>query len=137
MVKITGADNFTQRLLNMRGRDVKEEIGQALFAAGEIVKAEARVSITTGAVSGKHHIPSLPGHPPLNDTGVLVSHINTIQTGPLRVEVESAAPYAAVLETGSSKMQPRPYMGPALRAKRKEIVGLVQKAVGRALEKRR
>lgn len=137
MPKITGREQASGRLRGLAGREAVELVGEALFAGGEIIKAEARVSITQGSVSGKNHVPSLPGEPPNNDTGVLVSHINTIQVAPLRVQVESAAPYAVVLEKGSDDgtLIERPYMGPATRRKRKEVVALVHKAVDVAIKR--
>jgi HK97 gp10 family phage protein len=90
--------------------------------------------ITDGAVSGKGHVPSLPGNPPLEDTGVLRTNIETTQPAPLHVEVSSNAPYAAALEFGTSRMQPRPYMQPATDRKRKAVVDLVQGAVSKAIK---
>lgn len=112
------------------------EVGKALFVAGQEVQIEAQLSITRGAVSGKGHVPSKPGDPPMNDTGVLANGIETNMTGPLAVEVSSNAPYAAALEFGTSKMLPRPYMRPAARKKRQDIGKLVAAAVRRGLRKR-
>jgi HK97 gp10 family phage protein len=111
------------------------EVGKALFAAGEAIQTEAQISITAGAVSGKKHVPSAPGQPPNNDTGTLAGNIETNQVAPLVVEVSSNASYAAALEFGTSKMEARPYMGPARDAKRKEVTALVRKAVDRAVKR--
>jgi HK97 gp10 family phage protein len=51
------------------------------------------------------------------------------QTAPLRVEVSSNAPYSAALEYGTSKMAERPFMRPAVKAKRQRVTELVGKAV--------
>lgn len=136
MVKITGANSAQRRLVGLAGREKVLLVGNALYAAGEEIRAEAHISITQNSVSGKNHVPSKPGKPPSNDTGTLVSHINTIQTAPLRVEVESVAPYAAALEYGTSKMAARPYMGPSARKKRKRAVALVEKAITIATRKK-
>lgn len=119
----------------MAGQQLIERVGQALFAGGEIIRAEAARSITEGSVSGKHHVPSLPGEPPNEDTGVLRINIETTQPAPLRVEVSSNAPYASHLEFGTSKMAPRPYMRPATRAKKKEVVKLVKEHVSIAVRR--
>ena len=134
MPRITGADRVSKRLSGAAGERVVREVGQALFAGGELIRAEAHRSISEGAVSGKHHVPSLPGEPPNRDTGVLQAHIETTQPAPLRVEVSSNAPYAVPLEAGSSKILPRPYMAPATRRKKKEVVALVHKAANRAFK---
>jgi hypothetical protein len=130
--RITGADRVTIRLNNAAGAKAVAEVGKALFVGGDLIRAEAAHSITDGAVSGKGHVPSLPGQPPKNDTGTLVAHIETTQPAPLEVEVSSNADHAVPLEVGSSRMAPRPYMGPASRRKRKEVVELVTAAVNRA-----
>lgn len=131
MPKITGDKQVTMRLQTI-GPKAVALVGQALFAGGEEIRAEASHMITEGAVSGKNHVPSLPGEPPNEDTGVLRTNIETTQPAPLRVEVSSNAPYAVALEVGTSKMAARPYMAPATERKRKEVVALVGHAVSRA-----
>jgi hypothetical protein len=129
--KISGLDAHLKRLRRLQGGDVDRVIGQALFVGGNRIQVAAQLSITTGSVSGKNHMPSLPGQAPNQDTGVLGNNIETIQKEPLLVEVSSNAPYAAPLELGTSKMAARPYMGPARDAKRKEVADLVAKALER------
>jgi HK97 gp10 family phage protein len=129
MPKITGRETAEAHLKSLGGAQMVRRVGQALFAGGELIRAEAAHLITEGAVSGKNHVPSLPGEPPNEDTGTLRTHIETTQVAPLRVEVSSNAPYAVALETGSSKMAERPSMGPATRNKRAEVVKLVRSAV--------
>lgn len=91
-----------------------QAVTQALFVFGNRIQVAAQTSITDGAVSGKNHVPSLPGQPPNQDTGVLANNIETLLVGPLHVEVQSKAPYAVFQEFGTSKMAERPYMRPAL-----------------------
>jgi hypothetical protein len=134
MARITGADRHSRRLRGMRGAKAVELVGRALFAGGEALKAEAAFLITQGAVSGKNHVPSLPGQPPNEDTGILRTNIETRQLAPLRVEVASEAPYSAALEFGSSRLAARPFMGPATKRTRPEITMLVKKAVARAVK---
>lgn len=132
MPKISGRDRVTARLSGAAGEKVVREVGQALFAGGELIRAEAAHLITEGATSGKGHIPSKPGEPPNEDTGHLRINIETTQPAPLRVEVSSNAGYAVELEAGTSKMAARPYMRPATERKRKEVVEGVVAAVNRA-----
>lgn len=128
MPRVTGRDGPANRLKSLDANAVKR-VGAALFAGGEEIRAEASHLITEGAVSGKNHVPSLPGDPPNENTGTLRNNIETTQVAPLRVEVSSNAPYAAALEFGTSKMLPRPYMVPATERKRQEVVQLVRDAV--------
>lgn len=118
-------------------RDTERFVGQALFAGGNRIQVEAQLSITQGAVSGKNHVPSKPGEPPNQDTGRLADNIETVQKGPLLVEVSSNAPYSAPLEFGTSKMAARPFMRPARDKKRREVVDLVQRAVSEAVRRSR
>jgi HK97 gp10 family phage protein len=132
MPRITGREGVQLRLQGLSGERAISLVGQALFAGGEEIRAEASHMITEGAVSGKNHVPSLPGQPPNEDTGTLRIHIENAQVAPLRVEVSSNAPYAAALEFGTSRMAERPYMRPATARKRKDVVELVRRAVDQA-----
>jgi HK97 gp10 family phage protein len=129
MPRITGDKGVQSRLNRLSGPEKVALVGQALFSGGEAIKAHAQRSITEGAVSGKNHVPSAPGQPPNEDTGHLRTQITVTQPAPLRVEIASDARYSAALEYGTSKMQARPFMGPAARAKKPEVVGLVRRAV--------
>jgi HK97 gp10 family phage protein len=116
------------------GEKTIAKVGTALFVGGEGIRSEAGHMITEGAVSGRNHVPSLPGEPPNEDTGTLRTHIETTQPAPLRVEVSSNAPYAVELEFGTSKMAARPYMGPATQRKKKEVIELVRGAINEAVK---
>lgn len=114
-------------------------IGQTLYEAGDMVAVDAAISITTGAVSGKNHVPSLPGEPPNADTHVLDRSIETElvkggNAGELRVEVSANAPYAKDLEDGNSKMAERPFMKPALAKNRRKAVRMVRETVRQILK---
>lgn len=136
MPKITGTSSATKRLEGLAGRQKVELVGRALFAGGEAIKAEAQHLITLNAVSGKNHVPSRPGEPPNEDSGHLRSNITVEQPAPLRVLVSSNARYSAALENGTAKMHARPFMGPAARSKRKEVVATVEKAISIATRKK-
>ena len=122
------------KLDGLAGRRAIEGVGRALYWGAQQIQAEAQHLITEGSVSGKNHVPSLPGEPPNNDTGVLKSGIEAVQTGPLSAEASSNAPYAVPLEAGASSINllPRPYMGPATRNKRKAIIERVVEEVNKA-----
>lgn len=134
MAKVSGRDRYT-RMIKRIGPEAAGEVGKVMFALGEAVQVDAQISITTGAVSGKGHIPSRPGEPPNNDTGVLASNIETVSKGLLEVEVSSNAPYSAALEYGTSRMEERPFMRPALAKNRKLISTTIDAAVARAVKK--
>lgn len=129
MVKITGDKAFSAKLKSIAGRGKDADLGRALFAAGNLIEDHAKGLIVAGSVSGKGHVPSLPGQPPSADTRVLDGNIETVQVAPLKVEVSSNAPYSAALEYGTSKMAARPFMGPSVEAKKDEAIALVRRAI--------
>lgn len=128
---VSGGNRFRAQLRRAAGPAGERLIGAALFAAGDIVATEAQHSITAGSVSGKGHEPSRPGQPPSNDTGVLTGNIEVVQKSPTLVEVSSNAPYSKPLEFGTSRMDARPFMAPALDKSRKAAVALVGKALAK------
>lgn len=84
---------------------------------------------------GVEHQASAPGEPPASDTGRL------IQSGHVEHNAEElsgtatwSTNYAASLEFGTARMEPRPYARPALMSKRDEIVATVLTEVKRELE---
>lgn len=134
---LKGARAHIRRLNALASAAAERDIGKALFAGGELIQTHAQRSITAGAVSGKGHVPSRPGEPPNQDTGVLANSIETTQPSTLRVLVTSNAGYSAALEFGTSKMAARPFMRPARDAKRKEVKTLVEQAMARAVKRSR
>lgn len=144
---LKGAKAHIRRLQALAGES-EREVSAALFAAGELIQVEAQRSITAGAVSGKGHVPSVPGEAPNNDTGVLANNIETTQPAKLRVRVTSSAPYSAAQEFGADianafgngtkvTLPARPFMRPARDAKKDDAQRLVQQALNRAVKKSR
>jgi HK97 gp10 family phage protein len=129
MVKITGAKAHKARLNRIRGQAMTREIGKAVLVAADLIKVDAQISITEGAVSGRNHVPSSPGLPPNQDTGHLSDNITAQRTGLLESEVSSNAEYSAALEFGTSRMAARPFMQPAADKNRKKATALVMAAV--------
>lgn len=124
---IKGLNVHRARLARMR-RAAKDEALTALYAAGEIIRKDAQDSIRAGAISGPGHIPSSPGEPPNADTHNLDLGIDVrINKAASTVYVVSRAHYSAALEFGTSRIEPRPFMRPALRRNRNRIIyGQVQ-----------
>lgn len=135
MVKITGADTHARRLERMKGPRAVEAVTRALYGGAQDVQITAQLSITRGATSGKNHVPSKPGEPPNNDTGVLANNIEAAVVGPLKTEASSNAPYALPQEFGSEKigLPERPYMRPAAKQARPRVVKRVLRAINRVL----
>lgn len=129
MAKITGGTKHVETLKGKYSPRKLALIGAKLYEAGELVQIDAQISITTGAVSGKNHVPSAPGEPPNNDTGVLANSIETNLITQTKVEVSANAPYAAAQEFGNDVLPERPYMRPALQKNRGNIARLIKEAI--------
>ena len=108
------------------------KLKQIIGAGGQMVMNEAKQSIQQNSGGGKTyqkykprrtHTASAEGQPPNTDTGFLVSNI-FLQIDPdgLGADVESRADYSGYLEFGTSKMEARPYLQPALEANRRKII---------------
>lgn len=132
--RIIGAKAHVARLRKISGEAMVREVGKALFAAGEMIQVESQIGITSGAVSGKNHVPGPVGGYPNADTHLLANSHETNQIAPLVVEVSVNAPYAAAVHDGTSRMGARPYLQLARDAKREEVTQLVRRAVDRAVK---
>lgn len=108
----------------------------ALFEGGEKIQVEAQLSITTGAVSGKNHVPSKPGEPPNADTHQLSDGIVTTRAGFLKVDVSSTAPHARI-EFDWGNVAARPYMRPARDKMKPDVIAGVEKALNVAVRRSR
>jgi len=111
----------------------------AMKKAAFIVEADVKKHFTllgAGRTYGKH-IASKPGEPPAVDMGVLRASIMsdvsvkgkevTGKVGPdiehiaAKTEAGTDVEYGLYLEVGTSKMQPRPFLRPALKRQQKNI----------------
>src|SRR4051794_16695947 len=64
----------------------------------------------------KLHRASAPGESPATDSGTLASRVfHDVQAGGFEASVFSDVNYAGMLEFGTRRMAPRPYLAPALR----------------------
>lgn len=114
---------------------------RGIVAATEDVRNEALRLILdtpkTGRIyrrRGVEHQASAPGEAPANDTGRLVNSIRTTYDLPTLVgRIVASTAYAAFLEYGTSRMEPRPYMRPALFNRRPQIEATIASAVRAAM----
>lgn len=116
----------------------KANIG-AMKKAAFVVEADVKKHFTllgSGRTYGRH-IASKPGEPPAVDTGVLRASVMsevrikgsevTGKVGPDieyikgKTEAGTDVEYGFYLELGTSKMQPRPFLRPALKRQQKNI----------------
>lgn len=131
---IKNRDKMRLRFKQITSPKATATLQRALRVGGELIQTAAQISITTGAVSGKGHVASLPGQTPNNDSGVLAGAIETNDTGRLEVTVSSNAEYSVPLEFGTSKMAARPFLRPARDKKRAEVKATIARAVDHILQ---
>ncbi|OUW99072.1 MAG: hypothetical protein CBD88_01240 [Flavobacteriales bacterium TMED228] len=125
--------SFLVRMEKRLKNNAKKNVQRALVRSTNEVRNQAVESIMRGSKSGgavirynprREHIRSAGGEAPASDTGFLVSQISTevkmSTTGGVG-SVVSAAPYSAPLEFGTSVMEARPFLQPALRKSRRKI----------------
>lgn len=116
------ADEFNQELQNKMNM-IKNNLPKAISACCEKVRSTAlndmaKTQRNMNVSYGKrNHHPSLPGNPPAPDTGNLrysIHHTivkeNNACIGIVGTDVE----YGKILEYGSSRVAPRPWLKPSL-----------------------
>jgi HK97 gp10 family phage protein len=116
-------------------RNYEKALKNGVRMAGMMVRATAVQSITNGSPSGiiyekynprRTHTASSPGNPPAADTGYLHSNIHfVLDSDGLGASVESRAYYSEALEFGTSRMQARPFLQPAIEENRPKIKQLM------------
>lgn len=126
-----GADKHLKRLKRLGGPEVVRLAGRIVYVGADMIRAEAFRGVSAGSVSGKNHVPSVPGEFPNRDTGGLQNGFKTDQTGPLSAEFRSETEYSEALEFGTSKMQARPHVRPARDAAEPKIQRLFAEEIGK------
>lgn len=98
---------------------------------GDIVKRIQR-GPATGRIYGNHQA-SAPGEAPASDTGRLASSIDYKREGRMSASVGSDLAYAAMLEFGTTKVEPRPAWIPAVEAARDKYIDRLEAAIEKAM----
>jgi len=137
-LKITNLKEFNKKL-NKRLTDNK--VLEYVTRATNMVENTAQESIKkkgTGKTYQKYnprvtHTASASGQPPATDTGFLGQNITMTvsvkSNGSVVGQIISAAPYSKALEFGTTQMDARPFMQPALEKNKRKIEGMFKKGV--------
>jgi HK97 gp10 family phage protein len=90
----------------------------------------------TGHIYGRRrHQASAPGEPPAPDTGRLIGSITTTYDQKnLTGKVVVGAQYGLYLEFGTQRMEPRPFLRPALANMQGEITRVITEEIQRGLQ---
>jgi HK97 gp10 family phage protein len=142
--KITGLDKLAARLITTR-TSIAEGLGRAAIRGGFKVQGEAVMLVQRGPKTGEvykrrtvKHQASAPGEAPASDTGNLASNIvvDFIREGNAAlVVVKSRAPYSIPLEFGTKNIEPRPFMRPAYRKHKNDIIKDIAKEVNQEIKR--
>jgi len=108
------------------GKEVQGKIDKALLKAGYLVERDVKKSFGTS--------PSPPGGPPGVVTGTLRRSIAT-RLVPGNVQVGTNVVYARRLEFGFEGQEARPYLYPALKRNKEEILKIINKGLNDELSK--
>jgi HK97 gp10 family phage protein len=139
---VQGVDEVTKNLAKIGAR-VGKSTAQAAVKVGHLVRTEA-VDLVQGESPGREatryrsdgtpyqHIAAAPGEPPNTDTGRLVQSIQ-VEVEEDDVYVGSSLGYSADLEFGTSEMEARPWLNPALESKKKEAKEIFRKDTKKAI----
>lgn len=122
-VRITGLAQLKKNLETF-GENMKKEVRDLVVKTSIRVQSDAIKSIQRGRKSGRvytrngvAHQASAPGEAPATDTGALASSIQRIDSG-TRAAVGTALEYGPHLEFGTTNMEARPWLFPALEKNR-------------------
>jgi hypothetical protein len=84
----------------------------------------------------KWHYPSLPGGFPAIDSGRLISQLKYFSNDEqLEIGIMSDVPYAKFLETGTSKMEARPFLEPTLKEFLPEVKSSIMDAIRETIKR--
>ncbi len=135
---IQNLQGFQKKLKKRMVDNPEKHLKQLVQRATTTVEGTAKESIMSGGTGRtyqkynprRQHTASAKGEPPATDTGFLVSNITSSvkQQGTSVVgQIVASAPYAPYLEFGTSTIDPRPFMQPALERNRPKIKRMFKK----------
>lgn len=136
-------DEATQGPLHEAAKLVRDEARSLIVDAGpEVIERSEEVTPTGGRYVRVRRVKrrSLPGDPPLSQTGNLRESIQAIKNF---VGTTRRAPYGRFLEFGTRKLAARPFLRPALERMRPVIapllkdMNLAQTRAGRQLNRKK
>ncbi len=104
-------------------RVIASSIQDVMNTAKQSIQQHGSSDVTYKKYNPKRtHTASAPKNPPNSDTGFLVSNIHAVMDADkLGGAVESRADYSVFLEFGTSNMQERPFLQPALEENKPKI----------------
>ena len=139
-MQLEGGDQLAAAL-RAYGAAAEKHVGDAVNATGLELRGDIVKAYQRGPASGvtyekynprRTHTASAPGEAPATDTGRLASSVDFKRDGPMSATVGSNIVYAAMLEFGTSRIDPRPAWVPATEAMRPKFRQRLEAALERA-----
>ena len=128
-LEVRGLEEVMETLAARAPEKIQQHVGRGLL------ELAARFTETVQAsISESSPPPSEPGEPPHLRTGALRRSVQIVKADPEEVVVEVSAPYGAHLEFGTSRMEPRPFVAPALNAAALEAADIIKDAIEKNLQ---
>ena len=125
-VVIRLTDNHAPRLAKIDPTRIIPALGHELTEVAQVIATDAATSIIDGGISGSAHVPSAPGQPPNADTHDLDQslHVGALieVTSRIKTSVIADSDHALYQELGTTKMEERPFLRPAVERQRKSTV---------------
>ena len=145
-MKVLNADRLIRKLEKLP-LDARAGIGTALAGSVVVLDSYAKQKIQGGTRSGREyrrggkiHTASAPGEFPKSDkggSGLTGSFFIRVGADKLTAFFGTKLAYGRYLEFGTSRMQPRPWLRPTLKANADAITKRVRRAVEEALRRAR
>ena len=139
-MQLEGGDQLAAAL-RAYGAAAEKHVGDAVNATGLELRGDIVKAYQRGPASGvtyekysprRTHTASASGEAPATDTGRLASSVDFKREGSMSATVGSQVAYAAMLEFGTSRIDPRPAWVPATEAMRPKFRQRLETALERA-----
>lgn len=139
---MSGADIRVEvKSLNLKriGAEMAASIDDEVNKSAQQIVADAKLSLMNPPKTGrsykrgkKTHQASAPGEAPATDTGALVNSGTTRRVFLGHYQCVFSTAYAQALEYGTPRIEPRPYLRPALQHEEPVLIANIKDAMGRA-----
>lgn len=145
-VKVEGLERIEKASKEVQA-EIMKELQKGLLASALKVERDAKEAIRKGPKTGRvykrrtvTHRASAPGEAPASDTGRLInsitSYVNKIAgLSAFVVAGRGVVKYARMLEYGTTKMSPRPFMQPSFMKNKEWIADRLNKSIRDAIIK--
>ncbi len=139
-MSVRGSEQLRRNLARLAGAERRRAQQDGLEAGIRVVETHVKVNLSqqgSGEIYRRgnvEHQASAPGEPPAVDTGNLRSSVMVDDVTPTQATLGVHSDYGEYLEFGTSRMEARPYVRPAIDEHEGEIVHAVEATVAAFVE---